>query len=228
MMMMLTPRTRAIVLTIVIIAVVVGALVLAYRLMKKETMVTASNKLGDFVMTWYTFQDNTPCNSTATSSEGRTLIPYVSVAVPSRYLKEKGGTLNYGDQLFVRFLEGRVMPNGAKHTGWVQVDDYCGDKGDDSYCFQKVDGKKYPNVDLYIGDYTKSGMTCSGGPAGSGQEKTEVYKGPAPTNKLIKNYGGAAKGKGKCGDCKAAQREQPKCQWHYTPSYEKWWDDVCK
>jgi hypothetical protein len=186
-------------------------------------------KLGDFVLTWYSFQDNTPCNSAASSS-GRALIPFVSVAVPFRLLKEKGrgGTLKYGDHLFVDFLQGRTMPNGRKHTGWVQVDDFCGDFGDDEYCYQKVGGKKYPNVDLYIGDYTQSKIECDGtGPAGSGQEKIKVYMGPAPAGEFISDYGGAAKGKGKCGDCGAAKAEK-KCNWHYTPRYEKWWDDVCK
>lgn len=184
-------------------------------------------KLGDFVMTWYTFQDNTPCNSTASSSE-RPLIPYVSVAVPFRFLKSHGGPLNYGDQLYLKFLDGRKMPNGSNHTGWVQLDDFCGDSGDDNYCYQKVGGTKYPNVDLYVGDYTKSGMGCDGGPAGGGQEKSEVLMGPAPPGRMVNDYGGAAKGAGRCGDCNAAQKEQPKCQWHYTPKYEKWWDSVCK
>lgn len=186
-----------------------------------------SQKLGDFVMTWYTFQDNTPCNSSASAS-GRRLIPYVSAAVPFRLLKSKGGTLEYGDQLFLSFLKGRRMPNGKLHTGWVQIDDFCGDGGDDSYCYQLVDGKKYPNVDLYLGDWTQSGMGCDGGPAGGGQERTEVFLGPAPAGQLVTDYGGAEKGKGKCGDCNAAKAEQPKCQWHYTPSREGWWDSVCK
>ena len=42
-------------------------------------------------------------------------------------------------------------------------------------------GKSYPNTDLYIGDFSKSGMkaasgNCSG-PAGNGQELTNVYTG---------------------------------------------------
>ena len=181
-----------------------------------------------FAVTFYTYQDNTPCNSSASSS-GRRLIPYVSAAVPFRYLKEKGGPLAYGDHLFVKFLEGRTMPNGRQHTGWVQLDDFCGDGGDDGYCFQDVGGKKVPPLDLYIGDWTKSGMRCDGGstagPAGGGQELTEVRRGSGGA-KFVADYGGAEKGSGRCGDCGSAKKEQ--CAWHYTPKYEKWWDDVCK
>lgn len=183
--------------------------------------------LGDYVMTWYTFQDNTPCNTTATAS-GRPLIPYVSVAVPFRLLKSKGGTLNYGDKLFLSYLQNRAMPNGTKHTGWVQIDDFCGDHGDDSYCYQTYKNKKYPNVDLYVGDYTKSGIKCAdNGPPGSGQELTKVSVGEPAAGQWITNYGGAARGKGKCGDCKGAKTEQ-KCDWHYTPTKESWWAATCK
>lgn len=207
-----------------------GAFVVAIVVMwlvwcRRPAVERFTEKLGDFVLTWYTFQDNTPCNSMATAST-RPLIPYVSVALPFRFLKSKGGSLDYGDQLFIKFLQGRTMPNGTKHTGWVQIDDFCGDGGNDSYCYQTVGGQKYPNVDLYIGDYNKSGMNCaSTGPAGDGQELTEVFRGTS--GGLVTNYGGVAKGPGKCGDCKAAKAEQS-CAWHYTPSYEKWWDGVCK
>src|SRR5262249_35425990 len=136
--------------------------------------------LGQFVMTWYSFQDNTPVNSAQTSS-GRDLIPYVSIAVPFTLLKKFGGGLDFGDVLYIAFLDGRQMPNGTKHTGWVEIDDFCGDNDDDSYCFQKVGGKKYPNTDLYIGDFTQSGMKGDGkncdGPAGAGQELTDVFTG---------------------------------------------------
>lgn len=194
----------------------------------QSSPVAPGGKLGDFVLTWYTFQDNTPCNSSASAS-GRKLVPYVSVAVPFRFLAEKGqgGQLKYGDQLFLKFLEGRTMPNGSKHTGWVQLDDFCGDHGNDDYCYQKVDGKSFPNVDLYIGDYTKSGMGCTGGPAGDGQEETEVLLGPAPPGMLRTDYGGAEKGTAKCGKCDEAKKQQAKCNWHYTPTYESWWGSVC-
>jgi hypothetical protein len=184
-------------------------------------------QLGTFVLTWYSFQDNTPCNSSASSS-GRRLIPFVSAAVPFRFLKSHGGPLQYGDQIHVKFLEGRKMPNGKTHTGWLQVDDFCGDGGDDDYCFQRVHGQRYPNVDLYIGDYTSSNMTCNGGPAGSGQERTVVSTGPAPAGRMIRDYGGNEKGPGACGDCEAAKRGKPACAWSYTPQYETWWDSVCK
>ena len=214
--------------TLAVLAAVLAALLLARwavsgRRCGREGF-AGGTKLGTYVLTWYSFQDNTPCNSVATAS-GRPLIPFVSVAVPFRLLKTKGGTLDYGDRLFVKFLEGRVMPNGKKHSGWVQIDDFCGDGGQDSYCFQTVSGTKYPNIDLYIGDYTKSGTNCGyTGPAGSGQEVTDVFTGTPAVFET--DYGGAATGSGKCGDC-AAAREQQKCQWHYTPTYESWWDSVC-
>ena len=183
-------------------------------------------QLGTHVITWYTFQGNTPCNTTVTGS-GRPLQPFVSVAVPFRFLKERSptGTLRYGDQLYLRYLDGRAMPNGKHHTGWVRIDDFCGDHGKDDYCYQTVGGKKYPNVDLYIGDWTQSKQSCGHGPAGSGQEKTEVVMGPAPQGKFVTDYGGAAAGKGKKCDCSAARAEQS-C-WYYTPTYESWWDSVC-
>jgi hypothetical protein len=166
-------------------------------------------------MTWYSFQDNTPVNS-ALSASGRPLLPYVSVAVPFRLLKAFGGNLNYGDKLFVQFLAGRTMPNGTKHSGWVQIDDFCGDSGDDSYCFQTLSGVSYPNVDLYVGDFTKSGMSSSScsGPAGSGQELTNVSTGSAGSA-WIAGYGGSALGSGKCGVLSTARAQQA-C-WDYTP-----------
>jgi hypothetical protein len=177
---------------------------------------TTKSPLGKYVVTWYSFQDNTPVNS-ALSASGRKLIPYISVAVPFRLLKPFGGKLNYGDRLYIQFLDGRTMPNGIKHTGWVQIDDFCGDSGDDSYCFQSVGGVSYPNTDLYIGDFTKSGMdpkACSG-PAGSGQELTNVSTGD-PGAAWIGDYGGRALGSGKCGDLSTAKPQQAGC-WDYTP-----------
>jgi len=177
---------------------------------------TSKTTLGKYVVTWYSFQDNTPVNS-ALSASGRPLIAYVSVAVPFRLLKDFGGTMNYGDKLYVEFLDGRVMPDGKKHTGWVQIDDYCGDSGDDSYCFQSVGGTKYPNVDLFIGDFTKSGMdskACTG-PAGSGAELTNVSTGTAGSA-WIGDYGGSTLGSGKCGDLTTAKAQQGSC-WDYTP-----------
>jgi hypothetical protein len=171
--------------------------------------------LKQFVITWYSFQDNTPVNS-AFSSSGRTLIPYVSVAVPFTLLKDFGGTFNYGDKLYLEFLDGRAMPNGSNHTGWVQIDDFCGDNSDDSYCYQTVGGTKYPNTDLYIGDFTKSGMdsaTCTG-PAGDGQQITNVYIGN-PGSAWTANYGGAAIGTGKCADKATAKSQQGAACWTY-------------
>ncbi len=177
---------------------------------------TTKTLLGKYVVTWYSFQDNTPTNS-ALSASGRPLYPYISVAVPFRLLKSFGGKLDYGDKLYIEFLDGRTMPNGMKHTGWVQIDDFCGDSGDDSYCFQSVGGTKYPNTDLYIGDFTKSGMdpkACTG-PAGSGGELTNVSTG-TPGSAWISDYGGSTLGSGKCGDTATAKSQQGAC-WDYTP-----------
>jgi hypothetical protein len=170
-----------------------------------------AKKLAAHVLTWYTFQDNTPVNSLFSGS-GRLLKPFVSVAIPRRELKGSGGTLNYGDKLYLAFLDGRMMPDGSKHSGWVQVDDFCGDAGDDSYCFQQIPEGNFPNVDLYLGDFTKTGMMASPdgdctGPAGSGQELTDVYTG-TPATTFKSDYGGSALGSGKCGDKVAARTEQ--------------------
>jgi hypothetical protein len=125
----------------------------------------------------------------------------------------KCGTLNFGDKIFVAFLKGRKMPNGMLHTGWVLVDDFCGDGMDDSYCFQpgSVAKTTVPNVDLYLGDFTKTGMMPMGdscdGPAGNGSEPTQVYSGD-PGSMFIKDYGGSAIGTGKCGDRQSARDQQ--------------------
>jgi hypothetical protein len=179
----------------------------------------------DAVVTAYSFQDNSACNSVMTAS-GRTLVPYVSVALPRRFLQETGGgPFALGDTIFVSFLEGRTMPSGRAHTGWVRIDTFCGDHGDDAYCFQH--GK--PNVDVFIGDWPASGMTCLAddlgafgtgsfaGPAGSGQEDTVVYFGPAPPGALAIDYGGRAMGAGPCGDCAFGRTVQPPACWHYDP-----------
>lgn len=165
-------------------------------------------KVEQHVLTWYTFQDNTPVNSLFSAS-GRSLKPYSSIAVPRRELAALGG---YGTKIYVAFLDGRMMPNMTKHTGWVQIDDICGDGNDDSYCYQDLGGKKYPNIDLYLGDFTKTGMKASPtgdceGPAGSGQELTDVWTGNAGAN-FHADYGGSALGTGKCGDQAAARLEQ--------------------
>ena len=179
---------------------------------------TGLSVLGDHVLTWYSFQDNTPSNS-AMSASGRKLIPYRSVALPFRLLRAFGGSLDYGTSIYVAFLAGRTMPSGRQHDGWVQLDDFCGDNQDDSYCYQTLSGTQYPNIDLWIGDFTQSGMDpkrCDG-PAGSGQELTKLYTGTAPSDLI--DYGGRSIGVGKCGDSAAARAEQSGC-WDYTPPAE--------
>lgn len=182
----------------------------------------------DAIVTLYTFQDNSACNSIMTASK-RPLTPYVSVALPFRFLEGSGnGPFALGDEIHVSFLEGRIMPNGQPHTGWVRIDDFCGDNDDDSYCLQ--DG--LPNVDLYIGDWAESGEECLAdnlddeatgsfdGPGGSGQDATEVAFGPAPDGELIEDYGGVAIGDGNCGDCDFGKTVQPLACWHYDPGDE--------
>ena len=183
---------------------------------------------GDAVVTFYTFQDNSACNSVMTASE-RPLVPYVSVAIPFRYLTEHGnGPFSMGETIHVAFLEGRTMPDGRSHSGWVRIDDFCGDGGDDAYCLQNG----LPNIDLYVGDWATSGMSCEAsdlevwgsgtffGPAGTGQELTQVRFGPAPTGEPATDYGGQALGQGDCGDCAFGQSIQPPACWHYDPRSE--------
>lgn len=180
---------------------------------------------GEAVVTMYTFQDNSACNSMMTAT-GLPLVPYVSVALPRRFLSDFGGGPHaLGDTVYVAFLDGRTMPDGSQHTGWVRIDDYCGDHGDDGYCLQGG----LPNVDLYIGDWATSGMRCDAsdledwgsggftGPAGDGHEPTTVSFGPAPEGALADSYGGHALGEGDCGDCAAARDVQPPACWHYDP-----------
>ena len=179
--------------------------------------------LGKYTLTFYSFQDNTPVNSMFSAS-GHILIPFVSVALPFTQIKNcagekppKGktcdGTLNYGDKIFVDFLKGRKMPNGMLHTGWVLVDDYCGDGHDDSYCYQDPgDGTNHPIVDIYIGDFSKSGMMPTGsdecsGTVGNGGQLINVSIGN-PGSMFLMDYGGAALGTGKCGDRQAARDQQ--------------------
>ena len=183
---------------------------------------------GEAVVTIYTFQDNSACNSMMTAS-GRPLVPYVSVALPFRYLTDYGGgPFTMGDTLHVAFLEGRIMTDGHPHSGWVRIDDFCGDGGDDSYCLQSG----LPNVDLYVGDWAESGMSCEAaapedqgtgsfsGPGGDGHEPTVISTGPAPSGEPAEGYGGAAMGEGDCGDCDFARTVQPPACWHYDPGEE--------
>ncbi len=183
---------------------------------------------GPAVVTLYSFQDNSACNSTMTAS-GEPLVPYVSVALPFRYLEDHGGgPFRMGESIHVDFLEGRAMPDGSVHSGWARIDDYCGDGGDDSYCLQGG----LPNVDLYIGDWAASGMSCEApdldswatgafwGPGGDGQEACTVSFGPAPAGEPAAGYGGVAMGPGDCGDCGFARTIQPPACWHYDPGEE--------
>jgi hypothetical protein len=178
--------------------------------------------IGNYVLTWYSTEDNTPPNSNL-SSQGKELEPYVSVALPSRYLKN--GTVRYGDILSIDFMKGRTMPNGQKHNGLVRVDDFCGDHGDDNYCFQSYRGQKYPNIDMFIGVFNKSGFDSScNGPAGSGQELTRVNR---TSGGSVGVWGGQSRPNGTCGDVASAKAGKPGKCWYYTPSFESWWPQTC-
>ncbi|MGZ5969947.1 MAG: hypothetical protein ACXWP4_19880, partial [Polyangiales bacterium] len=65
--------------------------------------------------------------------------------------------------------------------------------------------------------FTKSGMspTSCTGPAGSGQELTNVSTGTAGSE-WVGDYGGGALGPGKCGDLSTAKPAHGSC-WDYTP-----------
>ena len=154
---------------------------------------------GDFVITQYSNQSNTPCNSIQSAS-GRKMIPFVSVAIPFRFTVKNGGPLNYGDWIFADKIQGRVMPNGRKHTGWLRLDDFCGDGGEDGYCFQNIGGKSYPNVDVFIGNIFDAGLKNGSTPIGSGQELMKIYTGN-PGDEAVTEYGGSDNLSGKCGDC---------------------------
>lgn len=182
---------------------------------------TNSNK---YILTWYSFQDNTPSCSTSTSS-GRSLIPYVSIAPPFRMLRNWGGQLEYGDWVYADWLDGRSMPNGKKHTGMLRVDDICGDNDDDSYCFYKDSSKtKRPGIDIYIGDITKSGYRTDGdcsGPAGYGSTEMKLFTGS--DHSKTKDYGGRAESSCKCGDWRTGQKEHGNCYFYKAPEWTSKW-----
>ena len=122
-------------------------------------------------------------------------------------------------------MKGRTMPNGQKHNGLVRVDDFCGDGGDDNYCYQTYKGQRYPNIDMFIGDWSQSGHNDScNGPAGSGQELTQVNR---TSGGRVGDWGGRSRTSGKCGDVEDAKRQKNGRCWHYTPIFESWWNETC-
>lgn len=174
-----------------------------------QTKVAAGKLQGKMIMTFFDFDSNSPANANSSSS-GASLVPYVSAAVPFRFLKSKGGgPFEIGDWIKLKFLEGRVMPNKKKHTGWVKILTFCGDANDDSYCIKTKEGQANPStnaygsVDLYIGEWKSSGQKCNGdstttGPAGTGLELTDVFIGPPPKGQAVESYGGKAIGSAQC------------------------------
>ena len=164
-------------------------------------------------LTWYTYDDNTPPRSCC-SSRGHCLTPFISVALPLRHIRKSARAMdnklerdymeqqplfNFGDWIFVKFLAGRQMPTGKKHSGWVRVDDYCGDGTNstrDQYCINDRDGTTNKFVDLYVGENKYTGY------AGRGDEQTQFFRGNPPEdvkrNSLNKNYYAPYKTGGGC------------------------------
>lgn len=187
-------------------------------------------------MTVYSYQSNTPCNSASKACYWRDdlrLIPFVSVAVPSRLFAQSetrgdrtssypSNGLTFGDVLFLSHLKGRSMPNGKIHTGFVQITDICGDDHNQDYCFTN---EGHVKLDLYVGDWTKISTSGCSNPSGSGLDDTIVRRATREeiATQLIKDYGGEALGSGSCGDCGVAQQQMTAC-WHYTPpaSTKQW------
>ena len=183
------------------------------------------------LLTVYSWQSNTPCNSVSRSAYWRPdiqLIPFVSVAVPSRLLAQEdlrsGRTsgvadqsqaLRFGQVLMVEHLRGRTMPSGERHSGLVVVSDVCGDDHVQEYCFSSNNELK---LDLFVGDWTASNTNGCEGPWGSGLDPTVVRKATPDEATRVRsiNYGGRAQGTERCGDCDAARRQMSQC-WYYTP-----------
>ena len=158
------------------------------------TKPAAGTKLGNVVVTYYSFQSNTPA-CTNTSASGKLLEAYVSIALPFSYLTDRqGGPYQYGDWFELESLKGKRLPNGKIHTGLVRLDTTCGDLGNYSYCLHQQGSGKYSGVDLYLGDFRTSGMVCDGkgtatGPAGNGLTFTGIkYVGPNPKG-AVTSYG---------------------------------------
>lgn len=170
-------------------------------------------------LSWYSWQNNSPCNSSLSSS-GKPLVPYKHVAIPSKLAK----TYPLGTKLFVDGLKGKSTGRDT-HSGWVEVADLCAEGGVSS-CY--TSGGK-PLVRLYIGDYTKAKASCaSTGP--SRAPAITINKGTSkawnlPLEAAISckttpsygerafngNYGGAPKGIGKCGECASTKAQLGKC-----------------
>ena len=131
-------------------------------------------------------------------------MPYLSAALALRHIKkssragkmegsdltraEEEPTFSFGDWIKVQFLEGKPMPSGKTHTGWVRVDDYCGDNKDDAYC---VEENKF--LDLYVGcESTKGGTGIND------MNSSKYYRGtpPAGADKIV--YGVMKKNGDKC------------------------------
>ena len=160
------------------------------------TLPKVGAKIGNVMQTYYSRDNNTPAG-TNTSASGELMIPYVSCALPFSFFTEKsGGPYGYGDWFELDSLRGQQLPNGKKHTGFLQAVTYCGDFDDFTYCIKDHNGKKYSSIDVYIGPFKGSGQKCDGkgsttGPAGSGLTFTGVKywgKNP-PKGKAITNYG---------------------------------------
>ena len=168
--------------------------------------------------TWYSSNDNTPCAS-AVSSKGKELVPYVSLAIARKFINEGSSNdakkVKYGEWVFIPQMKGRMVKN-KPHTGWLRVDDKCGDfdgagKDPNAHCY--IDNAQTaPKVDMFIGLFSAT-MTCANGsttgPGGSGQDPIDVYRGTPTSAEKVTEYGVPWRVPGaKCNDCYAACKDQ--------------------
>lgn len=174
------------------------------------------------MLSWYSWQNNSPCNSRISSS-GKPLVPYKHVAVP----KSMHGAFPLGTKLFIDGLRGKSTA-GETHSGWVEVADTCEETGSTTCYFQPP--KSLPLVKLYIGDFTKAKAKCLGTMSrapkiginyGTSKQwslplETTISCRRTPTaseRSFNRGYGGSAMGnsKFKCGDCSAAKTQLGSC-----------------
>lgn len=169
-------------------------------------------------VSWYSWQNNSPCNSSVSAS-GKALVPFKHIAIPVKLAK----TYPIGTRIFIDGLKGKSTA-GETHSGWVEVADTCADGVAPCYTSS---GK--PICRLYIGDYTKSKASClassrSRAPPIMFRKGTSTAwqlpldtvisckKNPSVGERaMTRNYGGSAKGPGKCGDCNATKTQLGSC-----------------
>lgn len=162
-------------------------------------------------LSWYAWQNNTPCNSNLTA-RGKRLTPFKHVAIPDRLAT----TYPIGTKLYIDSLRGKSTPRST-HTGWVEVADTCKDPG----CYSGT----RPIVRLYIGDFMSAQATCTGtGMIMINKNTSKQWSLPIRDATFaqcktglvpeFKNYGGASEGKdgsSVCGVCDLAKTQMGSC-----------------